>query len=426
MNNICELFDFIKSSPTPYHTIYNTKRILEDKGFTELSEADTWELESGKSYFVTRGGSSLIAFTYNSDLTGFNIVASHSDSPAFRLKSLGERIGAYTTLDTERYGGAVLYTWFDRPLSLAGRVVISTESGTEVRLVALDTTLVIPSVAPHLDGSVNQSFAPNPAKDMLPLYTLGTTPDALLDEVSAALDVERDRILSSDLVLYCSAIPTTVGRNSELVLSPRLDDLAAVYTSLSAFLASEKTDATCILAIFDNEEVGSETMMGAASTFLSDTLYRIAGDKESLLRSLPGSFMVSCDNAHAIHPAHPELSDPNNAPILGHGVAIKYNANHRYTTDAISEGIFRAIANSIGMSLQTYANRADLAGGSTLGSIASTKVSVNAIDIGIPELAMHSAVETAAVSDIFDMYKLLRAFYSFNITATPTGYQIKK
>lgn len=425
MKNISELFDFINSSPTPYHAIDNIRHKLIAAGYTELYERDEWELIAGRGYFVTRGGSSLIAFVAKGDNSPFNIVASHSDAPAFRVKWLGERIGAYSTLDTERYGGAILYSWFDRPLRLAGRVVLSTPTGVEVRLVSLDTTLVIPSIAPHLDKSVNQSFAPNPAKDMLPLYSLDTDADALRRQIAESLGVECDRIVSTDLLLYSSSPATTAGKDDELVLAPRLDDLAAVYTSLAAFLVADSA-ATPVLAVFDNEEVGSETMMGAASTFLHDTLLRIAGDRLALMRILPDSLMLSCDNAHALHPSHPELSDPNNAPRLGGGVAVKYNANHRYTTDAISEGILRAIATEAGLSLQRYANRADILGGSTLGSIASTKVSLNAVDIGIPQLAMHSAVETAAIADIFDMHALLSAFYSTDIRATERGYEIKK
>lgn len=424
--NISELFDFIKTSPTPYHAIDSIRRILLSRGFTELYEEDEWQLSAGQGYFVARGGSSLIAFVARTSVEGFNIAASHSDSPAFRVKYLGERLGAYSSLDTEKYGGAILYSWFDRPLGLAGRAVVSVEDGVEIRLVNPSTRLVIPSLAIHMDRSVNQSFAPNLAKEMLPLYSLEAVEGALLAEVAEALGVEADKILSEDLVLYCADEPVTVGRDSELVLSPRLDDLAAVFASLDAFISSEGSASVPVLAVFDNEEVGSETMAGAASTFLHDTLLRVVGSEERLSLVLAHSLMLSCDNAHALHPAHPDVADPKNAPLLGGGVAVKFNASHRYSTDAVSEGLLRAIADKAGIALQTYANRADLVGGSTMGSIASTKVAVNSVDIGIPQLAMHSANETCAVSDILAMQSLISAFYSSQIIKTREGYTVKK
>ncbi len=425
MKDTYSLFDFINSSPTPYHAVENIKRALTERGYTELSEADEWSLADGQGYFVIRGGSSLIAFVASESVRGFNIAASHSDSPAFYVKSLGERANAYSRLDTERYGDPVLNTWFDRPLSLAGRVVVSTEGGIDVRLVSLDKTLVIPSVAPHLTRTQGQPTAPNPATDMLPLYTLDVSGESLRREVAATLGTVPEKILSSDLLLYSSTPAMTAGKDNELVLAPRLDDLACVWASLSALLGAKASSSVPVLAVFNNEEVGSESMMGAASTFLRDTLSRIAGTEGELMRAIPRSFILSCDNAHALHPSHPELSDANNAPRLGGGVAVKYNANHRYTTDAISEGILRRIAERRGITLQAYANRADIRGGSTLGAIATTKVSALAADVGVPQLAMHSSVETAAISDIYGMRDLISALYGSEIIPNAGGYEVK-
>lgn len=418
------LFDFINSTPTPYHAVENIKRSLLERGYTELYESEEWTLTPGAGYFVTRGGSAIIAFIASAAPCGFNIAASHSDSPAFIVKELGERVGAYSRLDTEPYGGVVLSTWLDRPLSLAGRVVLATDKGIEPRLVALDKTLVIPSVAPHIKQDA-PSAPLNAAVDMPPLYSLDTSGDALRRDVAEALGVDAETILSSDLILYSSAPAMMAGRDNELVLAPRLDDLSCVWASLEALLGAAPSASVPVLAVFNNEEVGSQSMMGADSTFLRDTLLRIAGSEDALMRMVPASFILSCDNGHALHPAHPELSDANNSPLLGKGVTLKYNANHRYTTDGLSEGVLRRIADKRGIALQIYANRADIRGGTTLGALATTRVSALAADVGVPQLGMHSAVETAALSDIEAMCELISALYSSEIIPSKDGYEIK-
>ena len=405
------LFDFIDNSPTPFHTVDSVKKALLDNGFTELSEKENYELESGKGYFVIRGGSSLIAFVYRGTPLGFTVTASHSDCPAFLVK--GDLKGAYTRLDLERYGGMILYSWLDKPLGVAGRVVVNDNGEIKSKLFSSDVTTVIPSVAIHLNRGVNDGYKFNPAVDMLPLYSLDGD---FLSNLAIENDIDKDSILSHDLYLYNRERGLTFGADKELILSPRLDDLSCVHASLLAFLSAGESDATPVLAVFNNEEVGSETKQGAASTFLSDTLYRISGDRETYLKALASSFMVSADNAHALHPNHPELSDKSNAPLLGKGIVIKHNANQRYTTDAVSDAIFTSVCKRAEVRTQSYYNRADMLGGSTLGSISDTVVSMPTVDIGLPQLAMHSSSETIAKSDYLDMIKALTELYSSKLS----------
>ncbi len=413
------LFEFVKKSPTPYHAVAEIKNRLLECGFSEISEKDSssFDIDSG---FVIRD-SSIIAFKGNPQNGGFMICATHNDTPTFKVKNT--RSGSYASLATEPYGGSIYYSWLDRPLSVAGRVAIETSDGIELRLVNIDRDLVtIPSVAIHMNGTVNDGVKLDPAKDMLPLLSLDKSAN-ILELVSDELGASLDEIISSDLMLYSRQQPLSFGASGELILSPRLDDLSSVYASLEAFLDAEP-GAVSVLAVFDNEEVGSGTKQGAASSFLRDTLLRIAGDEEKYLTMLPDSFLVSADNAHAKHPNHPELSDPDNAPILGEGVVIKYNANQRYTTDARSDGMFRIICKRAGVKTQSYYNRADKRGGSTLGNIAISSVSIPAIDIGLPQLSMHSSAETIALSDLENMKDALTEFYSAKLVTDGANIKI--
>ena len=387
--------------------------MLEAEGYTELYESDRWKLAVDGKYYVIRNGTSLIAFRTVRDARGFMICASHSDAPTFRVKVTPEAVGAYTRLEVEKYGGMIYYTWLDRPLSVAGRVILRTPDGVESRLVNLDTDLLtIPSLAIHLNRGVNDGAKFNPAKDLLPLYSSGAEKGDLVKSIAEQLGVDSENILSHDLFLYNRDEGRRVGKDGEFILCPRLDDLGCVYTSTVAFLAARGAQSLPVLAIFDNEEVGSETKQGAASTFLRDTLLRISGSDQSLAVALENSFMLSADNAHAKHPAYPEMSDPDNAPVLNSGVVIKYNASQRYTTDGLSDALFRTVCKRAGIKVQTYCNRADLPGGSTLGSISNTRVSVPTVDIGLPQLAMHSANETAGAHDIDSMISAITEFYS--------------
>lgn len=411
MINTEKFFEFIKKSPSQYHVTEEIKNALLEKCFTEISERDTRAFSDGGKHFVIRD-SSIIAFSGSSRDSGFMICASHNDSPTLKVKNTrGEK---YASLAVEPYGGLIYYSWLDRPLSIAGRVGVEADSGVEMKLVNIDRDIaVIPSVAIHMNRTVNDGVKLNPAKDMLPIIALGGS-CTLADIIAEHLEINPDEVISHDLYLYLREEPRIIGNNGELILSPRLDDLSSVFASTEAFI-SAKPKGVNVLAVFDNEEVGSSTKQGAASTFLHDTLLRIAGSEEKYLEMLTDSFLVSADNAHAAHQNHPELSDPDNSPLLDGGVVIKYNANQKYTTDARSDAIFRTVCKRAGVKVQTYTNRADLPGGSTLGQIAGTKVSVPAVDIGIAQLAMHSSNETMALKDLDSMYQALLEFYSTKI-----------
>ena len=416
MNHVNGLFEFIKKSPSAYHAVNAVKEMLDSDGYTELYECDRWKLAVDGKYYVIRNGTSIIAFRTVKDARGFIITASHSDCPTFRVKTTAETVGAYTRLEVEKYGGMIYYSWLDRPLSVAGRVVVKAPDGIESRLVDLDSDLLtIPSLAIHLNRGVNDGAKFNPAKDLLPLYSAAGDKGAFLTSVADAVGVNKDDILSHDLFLYNREEGKRVGKDGEFVLCPRLDDLGCVYTSAVAFLEAKPSRSLPVLAVFDNEEVGSETKQGAASTFLHDVLTRISGGEASLAVALENSFMVSADNAHAKHPASPEMSDPDNAPLLNGGVVIKYNASQRYATDGLSDALFRTVCQRATVPVQTYCNRADLPGGSTLGSISNTRVSVPTVDIGLPQLAMHSANETAGAKDVDYMISALTELYSSSL-----------
>ncbi len=424
MNSINGLFDFINKSPSAYHAIDTVVSALNAEGYTELCPSESFQLSDGGKYYIKSNGTSLIAFRHRKSPRGFMIAASHSDSPSFKVKN-DARQGPYTKLEVEKYGGMICYSWLDRPLSVAGRVILKTEEGIESRLVNFNSDLaVIPSLAIHMNRSVNESFKINPAVDMLPLLSLNA--EDFSEMLSKKLSCEKEKILSHDLFLYVREEGRRIGADSELILSPRLDDLECVCASLSAFLTADESEAVPVLAVFDNEEVGSETKQGAASTFLHDVLLEIAGGEAALRAALSQSFMISADNAHARHPNHPELSDASNAPVLNKGVVLKYNASQRYTTDANSAALVKVLAERAGVELQNYYNRADMAGGSTLGSISNTKLSLPTVDIGLAQLAMHSAVETAGANDYGMLVSLLREFYSSYISVKGTKTDIIK
>ena len=328
------------------------------------------------------------------------MAAAHTDSPTFKIKHNPEKkAGPYVQLSTEKYGGMLMGTWFDRPLSVAGRVVTAKDGKLETKLVDVDRDLlVIPSVAIHMNRAANDGFKLMANVDTLPLYGMQEASGSFRGVVAAAAGVKEDEILGEDLSLYVRTRGTVFGAKDEFLLAPRLDDLGCVFGLLEGFLAAAPSGSVPVFCAFDNEEVGSETKQGAASSLLSDTLRRIALalglGEEGYLRLLAQSFLVSADNAHAIHPAHPEYADKGEFPVLGGGIVIKYNANQRYTTDAVSGAVFQAICQEAGVPVQRYSNRADLPGGSTLGNISTAHLSVPTVDIGLPQLAMHSVCET--------------------------------
>ncbi|MCQ2414379.1 MAG: M18 family aminopeptidase [Clostridia bacterium] len=424
MQLIEELSDFIKNCPSPFHTVQTVVNMLGSAGFEKLTNAP---LTDGGKYYTVRNGTSVIAFVYRSEGRGFSVSAAHTDTPNFRVKSTSEKIaaGAYTVLETEKYGGSIYYTWLDRPLSVAGRVLVRTESGAKTRLISVDRDLlVIPSVAIHLNRAVNDGAKFNPAVDLLPLYSAKTATGGFSALIAKEACARPEDVISYDLSVFVRDGVRTFGDSDEFILSPRLDDLACVYSCLKGFLEAEPTGRIPVLALFDNEEVGSETKQGAASTFLSDTLSRIGG--ENLANLLSDSFSVSADNAHAKHPNHPEYSDPDHAPVLGGGVVIKYNMAQHYATDALSFALFSEILRKSDVPSQIYYNRADLPGGSTLGSISDTKVSIPTVDIGLPQLAMHSAVETGHRADVLAGVQAMKAYYSADFTVTDDGFTFLK
>lgn len=424
-----KLFDFIKKSPTAYHACQTAADILTNNGYTELFEGEKWALKEKKGYFVKRNGSSVIAFRIpEGDKCRFMIAASHGDSPCLKVKENAEMTDKYyVRLSTETYGGMIYSSWLDRPLGVAGRVVVKTEKGVEIKLIDSEgAEAIIPNVAIHMNRQVNSGMNYNASVDLIPLWGAAEEEGSFKALVSQLADVEEKDILTTDLFLYN---PQDGYEWSEFISAPRLDDLQCAYSSLEAFLASSTEGgdkAMPVYALFDNEEVGSQTKQGAASTFLYDVLkrvtYSLGGDENSYLQALANSFMVSCDNAHSIHPNHPEYSDKNHTVHMNGGIVIKYNANQRYTSDAVSAALFKAICEEAEVPTQYYANRADMPGGSTLGNIANTQVSLNTVDIGLAQLAMHSSFETAGKRDTEYMVKALTAFYTKGIKATVNGY----
>ncbi len=422
-----KFFNFISASPTAYHATANVKARLLSEGYTELTFDKEWKLKAGGGYFVTRAGSALAAFRIPEEKKSFMIAAAHTDSPAFRVKVSADTLsGNYVRVPVERYGGMIMYSWLDRPLSVAGRITVKTKDGIEVRLVNVERDLMtIPSIAVHLNRGVNDGYKFNPAKDMIPLLSVGGKQGSLMDTVAEAAGVKADDILNHDLFVYVREEPKLLGASDELILSPRLDDLECVFAALEAFLSAKYSEAVPVLAIFDNEEVGSATFSGADSPFLRDVLLKIAGGEEKLITMLQASLAVSADNAHARHPNAPELSDSENAPVLGGGVVIKYNANKRYSTDGVGAALFSQIAKAGGAKIQSYYNRADMPGGSTLGAILNTQLAVPMLDIGLAQLAMHSAVECADRRDVEDMTKALRNFFSSSLEINGEKIKIK-
>ena len=420
MSYTTQLIDFISKCPSVYHRADAISKELEQNGFTRLYENEKWSLEKGRGYFTVRNSSSVIAFFVPENLTGFNIVASHLDSPTFKIKENPEMKGAYVTLNTEQYGGMIMSTWTDRPLSVAGRILTEENGKIVQKLVDIDRDLlIIPNVAIHMDRSVNDGKKFNAQTDMPPLMAMADGELSLADIVAERTNTDKNAVIGSDLFLYNRQKGTIVGANGEFVSSPKLDDLQCVFASLKGFIESEKQGACPVLAVFDNEEVGSGTKQGAASTFLEDVLYRIAVgrglDREGYVRALSQSMMISADNAHAVHPNRQSYADPTNRPVINGGLVIKYNARQKYTSDGVSAALLKAVMKKVGATWQTFHNRSDLAGGSTLGNISDTKVSVNTVDVGLPQLAMHSAYETAGVKDTEDFVKICRRFFGTRI-----------
>ncbi len=412
---INELLQRIENSPTAFHAAREIKSTLLSAGFSELSESESWSLEKGGSYFTVRGDSSVVAFQIpKTSVQGYQIAAAHLDSPAFRLKPNAVLTGAYLRLATERYGGMQLESFLDRPLSLAGRVCFRENERILSRLFDLgDRSFVIPSVAMHLSRT-SEKTALAPHIDMNLLYGEAGDENTLLSDIAESIGCKSEDILSHDTYLYVRESGKTAGRKGEYILSPRLDDLMCVYPLLTGFLkASEAPKALPVLALFDREEVGSGSPAGAESDLLPSILSRISsalGIEHAV--ALRKSFLLSADNAHALHPNRPELSDKENAPLLNGGIVIKENANGRYITDSVSFAYVAALCQACRVPTQAYANRSDIPGGSTLGNLLQRHLSVAGADIGLAQLAMHAAVETAGARDVAYLETLAACFFS--------------
>ena len=430
-----DMVSFIKNSPTAFHAVDSMKKILNEEGYQELPEGKRWEISLGGKYYVTRNDSSLIALKIGTDLENysFNIAASHSDSPTFKIKENEELEvrGKYTQLNTEGYGGMLCAPWFDRPLSVAGRAVVKEGDSFVTRLVKVDRDLVmIPNVAIHMNRKINEGFEYNKQVDMLPLFGGGECQKGDFKKLIAEeLNVGENDIYGMDLYLYNRMEPSIWGAKEEFVSCPQLDDLQCAYTSLQGFLKGANEKSINVFACFDNEEVGSGTKQGAGSTFLFDVLHRLnrglGKDVDAFYCALASSFMLSCDNAHAVHPNHPEKTDTGNCVYMNEGIVVKSHAGQKYTSDAVSVAVFKGICEKAGVPVQFFANRSDMAGGSTLGNIAMAQVSMNSVDIGLPQLSMHSPYETAGIKDSYYMIQATEEFFNSHIEAQENGVLVE-
>lgn len=422
-NTVEKLIDFINASPTAFHAVETMAGRLEKEGFVELKEGEKWSIVPGGKYYVTRNHSALIGFTIPeeeilSQVWKFQIMASHSDAPTFKIKENPEMSveNAYVKLNVEKYGGMIMSTWFDRPLSVAGRVLVEEDGRVKEKLVNVDKDfLVIPSLAIHMNREVNDGYAFNAQKDMLPLLGTGEVKGSFMKTIADAASADEKEILAHDLFLYSRTPAAVWGADKEFFSCGRIDDLECAFASLEGFLEGEKSDCIAVHCVMDNEEVGSGTKQGAASTFLKDTLMRIhtglGRSYEEYLMTLANSFMISADNGHALHPNYADKCDPVNRPVLNGGIMIKYSANQKYCTDGVSAAAFKMLCKKADVPYQIFVNRSDILGGSTLGNIATTQVAVSTVDIGLPQLAMHSAYETAGVKDVESLCKVVKEFF---------------
>ena len=427
-HQIKSLLNFLDSSPCNFYAVHTVREILINNGFAEKSLEDALTAQPGEKFFVTKNHSAIFAFTVGKKPvadTGLKIIAAHSDSPCFRVKPYAEMLceGGIVKLNTEVYGGPILYTWFDRPLSLAGRVLLKGNDALHpiTRLVKIDRPLFsISHLAIHFNRAVNEGNKISKQKDMLPIIAkVNNTLEAenmLLHLVADELQVDTGDIIDFDLLVYNTEKATTFGLNNEFISAGRLDDLSMVHAAIEAIIDVKDDNATCVAAIFDNEETGSGTKQGAGSPVLANVIQRMVesqgGNYDGYCRALAKSFLVSADNAHAFHPNYAEKYDPTNHPALGGGPCIKINANCKYMSDAHSAAIFKSLCIEAGAPYQYFVNHSDVAGGSTLGNILTGQMDIAGVDVGNPLLAMHSVRETGSVTDHINMIKVFKQFFS--------------
>ena len=421
------LIDFIYDSPTSYHAVAKVKEDLGKANFVEIKEEEKWNLKKGGKYFVTKNDSALIAFVVGKgeiEENGFKIIGAHTDSPTFRIKPTPEMVvdNTYVRLNTEVYGGPILNTWMDRPLAIAGRVTLRGKDilNPETKLLNIKKPImIIPNLAIHMNREINTGIELNKQKDTLPLLSMVSTEleknNYLMSAIAKELSVDIKQIIDFDLFLYEYEKGSIIGLNNEFISSSRLDDLAMVHAGIRALAIVPVVEATNVMVCFDNEEVGSSSKQGADSNMLVNILERITislnKNREDFLRTISKSFIISADNAHAVHPNSPEKNDPTNKPYMNKGPVIKINANQSYTTDSNSDAVYELVCEKAGVPVQKFVNRSDARGGSTIGPISSTHLNIRSVDIGSPTLAMHSIRELGGVLDHTYVKKSFEEFY---------------
>lgn len=420
-----KLIDFLDNNPSAFHAVAGLAQMYENAGFKRLNENEKYDISLGGSYFVTRNNSSIIAFKVpDKEYKAFNIMAAHSDSPTFKIKPNAEIEveKSFIKLNVEKYGGMLMAPWFDRPLGIAGRVMVRAGLKIKEMLLHIDRNiLMIPSLAIHMNREANDGYKYNAQVDLLPVFAESNSKINLMDIIARELNIDKNDILDADLFLTSRVKGTVWGADNEFIASARLDDLQCAYCGAVSLVESKNDNKVIVNAIFDNEEVGSGTRQGAASTFLKDTLMRINKalnfDDEKYMTAVADSFMVSADNAHGLHPNYEQKADLVNRPKLNQGIVIKYSANQKYTTDAVSAAVFKAICQKADVPIQTFTNRSDVIGGSTLGNISSTQVALKTVDIGLAQWAMHSPYESAGVKDTYYLQKALKEFFAADVAA---------
>lgn len=422
---ISDLINFIEKCPTAFHGANEIRSSLLSNGFIELFEFDIWDLKRGNKYFVSRNGSAVMAFTIPVEFKTMQVCATHLDSPCFKMKlPVVASVNNTLQLDVERYGGMILPTWFDRPLSLAGKIVL--EDNHEVVLFDLDEdVLMIPSVAIHLKGSEIKPI--NIQKELMPIVGQGDSFD-IVEYIKTKCNI-KGNIQGLEAFVYNRQKGTIWGKDKEFFSIGRIDNLECSYAMLKAITNSNNNSSLNIAAFYDNEEVGSGTKQGADSTFLEDIIMRVCDcfdlSKQEYLKLIASGFMISADNAHGYHPNYSELYAKNNVPHLNSGIVIKYNANQKYTTDGVSSAIFKSLCSGANVNVQQFYNNSNILGGSTLGNIASSHVSLRSVDIGLAQWAMHSSFETAGTHDFEDLIKVLTHYYNHYLETSAKGTVIK-
>ncbi len=436
------LLSFLGNSPTPFHCVENAKRILKNAGFTELSERDVWKVKKKGDYYVTRNDSSMVAFRLHGQPqeSGFRMIGAHTDSPCLKVKPNAITVNnGYAKLGVEVYGGALLNPWFDRDLGMAGRITIRDSAGNIRNLLVKEQQPIafIPSLAIHLDREVNEHRSINKQKHIPPVICrmdVGLSggldfneilhnlidkqqpdkqqPDKQPDAIHFDRDV--DQIMSFELCLFDSQAPAIVGLKQEFIASARLDNLLSCYAALNAIATTDSTANLCVV-LNDHEEVGSASTSGAEGPFLHSVLARLTGSEEALQRAMMRSMLISADNAHGVHPNYPELHEPAHQPLINNGPVIKINSNQRYATNSETCAVFKAVCDSVKVPYQQIVVRTDMGCGSTIGPITATRLGVRTVDIGVPQLAMHSIRELAGTQDQAFLLKAFKGFFAYTL-----------